>query len=225
MSQLDDLGLNKNYFATNSILNPNHNPYTTYQDFDTNYEGVGASKITSGNIKGVVDLGNNNPQGSEPFIRFDGTADRVLYNDGTTNRFFFGNNNGTAAVKLSQAGNDVLTATDDKLIWSSDFNSFKIVKVGTITVSISGVATQAQASSAHNLGYIPSSIGYISQGGTYFGLPYSGLSIGGATLTILRQWSVATDATNTTVFYTRGTSVSGDESFDIKYYCLREIAT
>ncbi len=41
---------------------------------------------------------------------------------------------GTVKIKLSQRGHDVATATDNQLIWSSDFNMFKIVSTGTFTV-------------------------------------------------------------------------------------------
>lgn len=41
---------------------------------------------------------------------------------------------GSIKIKLSQATFDVTTATDDQLIWSSDFNSFKIVETGTTSI-------------------------------------------------------------------------------------------
>lgn len=41
---------------------------------------------------------------------------------------------GSIKIKLSQATFDVTVATDDQLIWSSDFNSFKIVETGTATI-------------------------------------------------------------------------------------------
>jgi hypothetical protein len=41
---------------------------------------------------------------------------------------------GNVRVKLAQDGIDVFNATDSELIWSSDFNSFKILETNTVTV-------------------------------------------------------------------------------------------
>lgn len=42
--------------------------------------------------------------------------------------------NGDIKIKLSQATYDVTTATDEQLIWSSDFNAFKIVETDTVSI-------------------------------------------------------------------------------------------
>lgn len=49
-----------------------------------------------------------------------------------------GFSNGSVGVKLSQEGIDVSDATDDQLIWSSDFNMHKIIFTGTATIPSAG---------------------------------------------------------------------------------------
>ncbi len=157
------LGLNSQLQALDSLSarsSSGSQQYTTASQFEVNNEGINANSILSGNIKGVINVGKNNP--NEPYVSLNGTADRIEYNDGTNTRFFVGNNNGTTAMKLSQAGNNVLTASDDNLILSSEFNNFKIVSRGTCTVSVTTTPYVWAGTITHNLGYYPSVISYVS---------------------------------------------------------------
>jgi len=57
--------------------------------------------------------------------------------------------NSSVGVKMSQEGIDVLTAETDELIFSTDFNSFKIVATGEATVLKPASTLSANTSIAH----------------------------------------------------------------------------
>ena len=97
--------------------------------------------------------------------KFDGNG--LLVSDSTTNRLLAGRDSaGDIKMKLSQPTFDVLTATDEQLIWSSDFDLPKIsliinTDVGTVGTGVGNV-TQTYT---HNLGYIPMAIGSFTYSG------------------------------------------------------------
>ena len=144
--------------------------------------------------------------------------------------------NGNVGVKLSQAGNDVLTAGSDSLIFSTDFNSFKIVGTGTVTtatISTSPAAGQygfdeSEELFPHNLGYAPIVIAYqydLAQG-VFTPLPYTSAYSGSSSTAVWENFNVYVDATNFAIYQSRlsyGTSGSTG-GFTIKYYLLRETA-
>lgn len=78
----------------------------------------------------------------------DGLARLLLLADGTN---FF--------LKISDDSIDVLSATDDQLIFNSQNNLFKIVESGVATVSLPSISNGASGSGsdnvAHSLGYEP----------------------------------------------------------------------
>ena len=57
--------------------------------------------------------------------------------------------------KIAKPGFDVLTATDNNLIFSSKFNTLKAYATGTVTISVSPVDVIDYASVAHGLSYAP----------------------------------------------------------------------
>jgi hypothetical protein len=60
---------------------------------------------------------------------------RLLVNDGTTNRIVVGaQSDGTFGMKVSQPGNDVLTAPNSNMVFNSSQDVFKIVAKGTTTI-------------------------------------------------------------------------------------------
>jgi len=76
--------------------------------------------------------------------------------------------NGDIKIKLSQAGYDVATATDDQLIWSSDFPLFKIVKHGIITLNGAGpVSTNTVTLTLPNYGTVPNYLAFLRTGINY----------------------------------------------------------
>lgn len=81
----------------------------------------------------------------------------TFYDSTGTRRMLFGTYpDGEVKAKLSQPSYDVLTATDAQLIWSSDFNTFKITDKPSYTfpaiASVGAFASEYQyASFPHNL--------------------------------------------------------------------------
>ena len=90
---------------------------------------------------------------------------------------------GNVGIKLSQSGVNVLSATDKDLIFSSSFNSFKIVESGTAEVTAPGVlGTSANVRVTHQVGYNPLVVAYgaYSPTGTAFPLPLYSVVLTGA---------------------------------------------
>ena len=161
----------------------------------------------------------------------DAANSRVLFNDGTNNRMYFGNNNGTIGMKLSQTGNNVLTASDDNLIWSSDFNTFKITQNGTINVTAFGASDNLWVGTVtHNLGYRPSvsvtvDITNLGLGYNFIPVPYTIIYFGAGLLPdqIPAQFNWYHIDTNRVAF--RAQSYTGAFSqavITFKYYLMRE---
>lgn len=103
-----------------------------------------------------------------------------------------GFNNGNVGIKLSQEGVDVLTATSDQLIFSSDFNMFKIVGTGSVTLPVYSITSAAgwttsssgippSASVAHGQDRIPLVFAFLRTtgpgGATSLVLPYTDFGI------------------------------------------------
>lgn len=170
---------------------------------------------------------------------------KVTKDDSGTQRLLVGyqNNgfsNGNVGAKLSQVGVDVLSATSDQLIWSTDFNSFKIVASGTASVTVPDPlpsATTVSATVAHGQSSTPAYLAFVT-------IPSSGGSlVGQGTLTQLPGMLITNTGTSglTTVFATASTNstnivfsvtntfgagLSGLGSpWVFKYYILKETAS
>ena len=165
--------------------------------------------------------------GVDARIEIDGDNQRILMKDSSdVNRIVLDSKNGT--FKLSQASQNVLTAGDDKLIWSSDFNMFKIVGSGTIAVSAPGSQEQTKVDVTHGLGYTPSFLMFVnSQGGgerqTVFG---SQLWIGGGEWALIyRGWASSTKITAEIFVDSTWSGYTNPYSADFRYYLIREVST
>jgi len=152
-----------------------------------------------------------------------------------------GFSNGDVGVKLSQTGVDVGQATDDQLIFSTDFNLFKIAQSGTVSYtppsSLAGATPQLVATIPHNLGVSPAFMVYVTNP-NLSGVGYTspGLTNLPSTVYITNSGSiilVSTADVDTTNLYIRFTylaggagSITGLEAFtwNYKYYILRETA-
>jgi len=158
----------------------------------------------------------------------DGTNKAVFGFYGTANKFGF---------KVAEDGVDVLTASDDQLLFNSEQNVFKIVKIGTsatpsATVSKAGTNQYGVATNsttiAHGLGYIPAVIAYAydNSASTYVLLPWSsqnGVSTNSFTTV---TYGIAVDDTNvylSTNLFTYNASVT-ESGWNVKYYLLQETA-
>jgi hypothetical protein len=92
-----------------------------------------------------------------------------IINDGTNDRVLIGYDKdgfGTGedwGIKVSQAGYDVKTAADNKLIMSSAFNTFKVHMTGTVSLTTSGGSPRSASTTiTHNLGYSPVIVGSVT---------------------------------------------------------------
>ena len=106
-------------------------------------------------------------------IKDDSGTERLLtgYQQG-------GFSNGSVGIKLSQPGVDVLSATDEQLIFSSDFNMFKIVDKLEFTIDEFSVSTgssggfngaEFQTQPPHEQGKVPAYLAFleVSDGSWY----------------------------------------------------------
>lgn len=163
----------------------------------------------------------------------------TVYDSSNTKRLFGGVfPDGNVKIKLSQDDKDVMTATDDELIWSSDFNTFKIVKIGTgqapsVTTSLDGTNTYFGFNSnsyAHNLGFVPVCLAFIQDSGNYLPLPLTSnytLGPSGGIGSISYRIIVSdTSVIITTIVVDYGGSAGATttSALNVKYYLLRETA-
>ena len=61
-------------------------------------------------------------------------------------------------IKITKAGQDVATAADKDLVWSSKYNGMKIKKHDTRATA---------GSVAHGLGYVPTFLNFVESSGQY----------------------------------------------------------
>lgn len=135
--------------------------------------------------------------------------------------------------KVAQSGYSADTATDDQLVMSSAFNSFKIVDVVVVTnpgFSLNtGGAVWASTSSnytyAHGLGYVPIVLGFGNISGGYWPLPIQ-FNIVSAGSPYWIKMALVADATNVTINSTIiGYNINVSyPSIDITLHFLRETA-
>jgi hypothetical protein len=135
-----------------------------------------------------------------------------------------GFDNGSVGVKMSQEGYDVTGASDDELIFSTDFNNFKIVDTGTLTIDLVA-SSSGTVSYTHNLGYAPLAIVFIKNGSFYIPLPHmSGIAgVGGGTYLNFTRWHDFTTSSTQLVIYYDSAS-AGTDTYYYKYFLLRETA-
>lgn len=138
---------------------------------------------------------------------------------------------GTVKIKLSQATYDVSTATDDQLIWSSDFNLFKIVQTGTTTVDLAagyGSYTEYTSTITHDLGSTPMILGSVDfppatlEG--RFMLPMTLVESSGGTNGVGAFFRVNTDNFVCTVKARNSGSDVYKGVYTFRYYILKETA-
>jgi hypothetical protein len=228
---------------------------TNSYDSNTNqsYGFTDAFKVQTGNMRGTQTIGYGSVKldGAHNRITVGGTGTNLILGDqsDTNNTFGFSVSDGTnprllageypdgsIKIKLSQKGYDVNTATDDQLIWSSDFNSFKIVMSGTVSASPPASWTDSQVirtTIVHGQTNIPAFLVYVTNPNTGVGYISSGLSNlpssiyypgGGGGAVLMSQAGV--DNTNLYIDLINMTGVTATGfntlSWTYKYYILKE---
>lgn len=151
---------------------------------------------------------------------------------GTANKF---------GLKVAQEGVDVLTASDDQLIFNSEQNVFKIVESGTLSVTLSGVSQTTvgvdlgggSTSYGHSLGYRPVVVAYVNFAGVFsVPLPTTFMDTG-AFHTLFTNFNIRSYTTEirvdvsevlTVVDASSGGFTGGGGVYEIKFYLLQETA-
>lgn len=148
-----------------------------------------------------------------------------------------GFSNGSVGVKLSQEGTDVLGATSDELIWSTEFNNFKILEkvVVPLDVVLTGTGSKtASATVSHGYSFTPSYIAFITIDPLIIALsplsnvngPNPFLIMGTASpLVVYGFFQVGVDATDITFSAQVAVGGSATLSNSATVYLLRETAT
>lgn len=159
---------------------------------------------------------------------------QTFYDSAGTRRMLFGNYpDGNVKAKLSQLGVDVLTATDDQLIWSSDFKNFKIVDDDTMTITVpnphaADYTVTLDAPLPEDIDYIPGYIAFLTPpavfGTGYRSLPFIVKSSSGGTISVLATADVYVNETNFTMELLIGAANAYPGDWTVKYYLLRETA-
>lgn len=157
----------------------------------------------------------------------------ISASDGTNLRFGVGLFPGGAfKMKLSKAGNEVLTTADSNLIWSSDFNSFKIVKTGTVSFTKAANALSGSASITHGQTVTPAVVAFwVDTTGTNLRFPLTHVEITTAGLVYqqydFQVWDIAiADQIDFKLFTPNvaGGSYASSIPVTMRYYILVETA-
>lgn len=123
---------------------------------------------------------------------------------------------GNYGIKVSKAGEDVLTTADKNLIYSSAFNTLKVFASGMLHLTTDG-AGNGTVSVAHNLGFAPAFKSYIEFDDEFF--PDPG--------TYQPDWTnfmklhVYTDDTN---LYFQAVGATIDYTYNLAYYIFADLA-
>lgn len=173
-------------------------------------------------------------KGFDGRLRVDYKSGRLVVVD-TNNKpiAFLGlDDNGDVKVKLAQADNNVFDASDDKLIFSSDFNLFKIVDSGTtsVTVPVGHTAGNIYTTNvAHSLGYAPLVIAFSNRPnatGAYNLLPYWVSSYNSGTARWEQLYGIEVSSSSVDLTFVVSTNnisaIEGD--WEIRYYIVQETA-
>lgn len=180
-----------------------------------NITGLALTDISSG--KKLVSIGNDTSGTSViGLTAYDGDEQRRLL-AGTFP-------DGSVKIKLSREGYDVAVANDNQLIWSSDFNLFKIVLTGTADVVVPVAPNGSYTTTvAHGQNTIPAIIAYVKTATEdYRGVPYTDFDLGSPP-SISGIWYYTINSTS--VIFTIKTNnafVAGTYTF--RYYILLETA-
>jgi len=162
--------------------------------------------------KNILELKNNEVV---QYFKDDTGTRRVMLGKGPSG--FYG-------LKVSQEGYDVYTASNDELVFNSDNNVFKIIQSGTATLGSAADGTTTEVTVAHNLGFVPVVMAYLTDSGSSIS-PLPSLiveSAGAEEGKVLQVISWYADTTNVT-FYNQS-NLQSTAGGTIKYYILQETA-
>ena len=153
---------------------------------------------------------------------YDGTGTRRLH-AGTFP-------DGSVKVKLSQTTHDVATATDDQLIWSSDFNMFKIKAPEITTLVTLATGGTYSITVPHTIGGRPAVLAYVeltSSPGQFVQLPYTIVNVSGTAVGFsgIAQYVVTDTDIRFVVSVDNSIAALVAGSWNFKYYLMVETAS
>lgn len=220
-------------------------------------------QISTGSTRGTqtVGYGSVKIDGSNNRIDLEANDTRVIIGDvsdtnDVTGLGFYDNTNtlrllggtfpdGSVKIKLSQDGKDVSTASDDELIWSSDFNLFKIISSDTASGETTDASPDLAITVLHDLGEVPGVIVFAqppstslfapltvfpSSAGGYVPVPlylYTQTTIGGSDASVI-LFSITYEVNETSLILRAHQGVTGlaTSTFPVsfRYYILKETA-
>lgn len=197
---------------------------------------------------GTISIGRT-PTGDLQLVVNDGTTNVIragdlgsdfiglAFNDSNDDRIFVGKDaDDNYVAKLSQSGNDAKTADDDQLIWSSEFNNFKIVGAPveiSLSVTTAGSGAFNSTSKAHGLSFTPSYLAFINidpdiaafaaSPAENIANPALTYALVGGVIQFISVSIISVDSTNVTLSTQLSNIVtSGTYDFSAKVYLLRE---
>lgn len=161
-------------------------------------------------------------------LTFEQSKDRIIGREVDNNpRLIILADGEQFVMKVAPAGVDVLTATDDEVVFNSGNNLFKIVRTGSVTFdSPNAAGTSTNASVEHDLGYVPIVMAFVSLSslGTAFPMPYIVPDLTGTLGLVAAQISFEASDDNI-IFFQRDLSRANIWTNYIRYYIVQETAS
>lgn len=171
--------------------------------------------------------------GTSPAIIIDNDGTETFYDtDGVTPRFFTGrNSSGKWVSRLSKDGKNAVTGGISDMIWSSEFNNFKIAQTGTASINVSGTPGSGLGTVSHDIGYPPVVFAFVTEiGGAtsdLLMLPYYSIEQSISSpypITIGAAATVQPFDTNITFYVRANNNPSFLGQWSFRYYILVETA-
>lgn len=136
---------------------------------------------------------------------------------------------GDIKIKLSQLGVDVLTATDDQLVWSSDFKTFKIIDSGTKEINKAALSASEVETVAHSLGYAPLVVAFATQIGVAVQNPVPDFAVDASTGLVAKQAGINVTDSGINFYvltpaWVGNTFYTDPLDYFFRYYILQETA-
>jgi hypothetical protein len=131
-------------------------------------------------------------------------------------------------IAATKSTYDVNTETDpNNFIFSSDHNTFKIIKNDLITCNVIGSTDNQVFTRAHNLPFTPLVNGFYKDGSSSLIIPINGVEVTMVPekdlllTTGIEFVSIKSDATN--IYFTFNNSDTSTHIIKVRFYCLETI--
>lgn len=173
----------------------------------------------------TVPVSNTNTAGLSPSIEGNTNSVPQVLVGYQKNGFGTGIDQG---IKVSRQGVDVKTATNDQLVMSSAFNSFKIVASGVATVSKPPGQYLSTTTIAHGQSAAPIFMAYFLYDGGYTPIPFTAMNSSG--VGVMQFWANSTSSNIVIQLAVPSGApydaldLTGSSALALRYYILVETA-